>query len=292
MSDRITFVHLTDLHVGDPSVKDDHLFSDTGTTLRTILQAVATVQPKPAFVVVSGDLTNRGDIASYRELRRLFDEAALDMPILWAIGNHDTRPGFYEGLLDRRTDVEAPYFHDRVIAGIHVIVLDTSIPGKPGGNIEPEQFDWLQDRLYAHPELRKLIVMHHAPALDFDNPSLEWESITFADTARLEEMLAPHHVLGIMSGHMHYDRVSDWNGIPVVVGVGQHAAMDVLYLHEGLRMVEGTSFAIGTIRPSGLTVAFAPQPATRRELMKISYADMPKLAQKFYEDTSAAEAAE
>ena len=33
-----TFIHLTDLHVGNPDVADSHLFSDTSQTLSTILE--------------------------------------------------------------------------------------------------------------------------------------------------------------------------------------------------------------------------------------------------------------
>ncbi len=65
--------------------------------------------------------------------------------------------------------------------------------------------------------------------------------------------------MGILSGHIHYDRVSSWYGIPIVSGIGQHAATDVLFLEQGLRILSGgRSFVVGTVRPSGLTVAFAP----------------------------------
>ena len=47
--------------------------------------------------------------------------------------------------------------------------------------------------------------------------------------------------------------------------MGQHAATDILRA-DILRMVRGASFAIGTIRTSGLTVAFVPLPADRAEL--------------------------
>jgi 3',5'-cyclic-AMP phosphodiesterase len=72
-------------------------------------------------------------------------------------------------------------------------------------------------------------------------------------------------VVGILSGHIHYDRVTVWHGVPVVIGMGQHAATDILE-KDVLRMVNGASFAIGTIRTSGLTVSFVPLPSDRAEL--------------------------
>ena len=51
------FVHLTDLHISAPELKDRALLSDTVATLKTIIAMVQGIEPRPAFVVVSGDLT-------------------------------------------------------------------------------------------------------------------------------------------------------------------------------------------------------------------------------------------
>lgn len=290
MSESLTFIHLTDLHVGNPAMPDDHLFSDTTDTLRRILADIRTLVPQPRFIVASGDLTNRGDEGSYAQLKALIAESGLDMPILFALGNHDRRDGFYPAMLGRTDNLDAPYDHAQVIAGIHVIVLDTSVPNRVGGAFEPGQLDWLTAELDKHAELPKLLVMHHAPALDTHDATMEWESLSYADTEALRLAVSGKNVLGILSGHIHYDRVSSWYGIPVVVGIGQHAATDVLWLHEGLRMLEGAAFAIGTVRPSGLTITFAPQPATRRELHSFTFAGMAEALRKY--ETAPANAAE
>jgi len=289
MSELLTFVHLTDLHVGNPAVQDDHLFSDTSATLAAILAEVKTLVPQPKFIVASGDLTNRGDIGSYEQLKALLAASGIDIPVLYALGNHDRRDGFYPAMLGRTENLDAPYDHAEVIDGIHVIVLDSSVPDKIGGSFEAGQLDWLKGELDQHAELPKLLVMHHAPALDA-NPAMEWESLSIADTEELRQAVAGKNVLGILSGHIHFDRVSNWYGIPVVVGIGQHAATDVTWLHEGLRMLSGASFAIGTVRPSGLSITFAPQPAERRELHSFSFAGMAELIKQY--EASAPAAAE
>ena len=288
MTDLRTFVHLTDLHIGNPDIVDDHLFSDTTANLKALLADIKTLVPQPKFIVATGDLTNQGDAGSYRNLKAILDEAALEIPLFFALGNHDKREGFYTGMLGRTQDLAAPFFHAQVIDGIHLITLDSSAPGKVGGSIEPEQFAWLEGELDAHPDLPKLIAVHHAPALDEDRPDMEWESLTIADTRKLADLLAGRNILGILSGHIHFDRVSNWHGIPVVVGIGTHAATDVTYLHEGMRMVEGASLALGTIRPSGLTISFVPQPSQRRELNSFTFAGMAEMLRK-YEATQAAE---
>jgi Icc protein len=278
-----TFIHLTDLHVGNPAVVDDHLFSDTSATLERVLEMIGMMDQTPQFIIASGDLTNRGDVDSYRQLKAIM--ASIDLPVIYAIGNHDTRAGFYQGILERNTDLDAPYDHDRIVAGIHVITLDTTTPGQIGGTLEPEQFTWLEAALDAHPALPKLIVAHHAPALGDTPPWDHWRTIEFGQSQQLATLLKGRNILAILAGHIHHDRFSVWHGIPVIVGMGQHAATDILTSNV-LRMVEGASFGIGTIRRSGLTMALVPLPQTRAELNRY---DLKLLRQK--QETALAEAA-
>lgn len=291
MSERVNFVHLTDLHVGNPQVQDDDLYSETSATLSATLAQIKALVPPPEFIVVSGDLTNRGDAGSYEELKRLMAQAELDVPVLFALGNHDRRDGFYPVMLGRHENLDEPYDHAEVIAGIHIIVMDTSVPGKVGGAFEPGQIEWLEDELENHPELPKLLVMHHAPALDFDRPDAGGNPSPLTIPRFWTSLLFEHDVVGILAGHIHYDRMSHWQGIPVVVGIGQHFATDPLWLHEGVRMLSGASFAIGTIRDTGLTVTFAPQPSDRRELKRHTQAGMAE-AIADYENGEAQDAAE
>lgn len=261
MARETVFIHLTDMHFGLPD--DPHLHSDTEATMAAVIEQVRRIDPKPDFAIASGDLTNAGDAASYRKLVQAL--AALDMPVIFALGNHDTREGFYEGLLGKGPGLSMPYDHDQVIAGTHIIVLDSTVPGSIGGALEPEQFIWLADRLADHPDLPKLIVVHHPPMLG-EAPDVDfWRGIRFEDSQRLGEMLSGHNVRGILCGHIHHDRFSVWHGMPVIVGMGQHAATDILAT-DRLRMVRGASFGIGRLRPSGLTMALVPLPSDRAEL--------------------------
>jgi len=268
------FIHLTDLHVGNPAVADDHLFSDTSATLARVLELIGTMDTRPQFIIASGYLTNRGDVDSYRQLKAIM--SATDLPVVYAIGNHDTRAGFYEGMLGRTSDLDAPYDHDQVIEGVHVITLDTTTPGEIGGSLDEQQFAWLEARLDDHAGLPKMIVAHHAPALGDTPPWDHWRTIEFSQSQKLATLLKGRNILAILSGHIHHDRFSVWHGIPVIVGMGQHAATDILTTNV-LRMVEGASFGIGTIRSSGLTMALVPLPQTRNELNRY---DLSLLRQK------------
>lgn len=266
-----TFLHLTDLHISAPDPADTGLHSDTTATLQTVRTMIDAMVPPPAFILVSGDLTNHGDVASYQTLRSLMD--GLTIPVLYALGNHDTRPGFYAGMLDRAENTDAAHDHEAVIDGVHVITLDTSRPTRIGGDLDERQFAFLQTALASHPSLPKLLMLHHAPSLDFD-PDWEWECLSFTATARLAEVLKTHPVAGIFAGHIHQDRFSQWHGMPLIVGMGQHAALDPLFRGQGIRMVQGTSFSLCVLRDSGLTVTCAPLPSDRSETGRHSLDDL------------------
>ena len=149
---------------------------------------------------------------------------------------------------------------------LHVIALDSSVPGKVAGALDDAQFEFLQAALQRHPELAKLLVIHHPPRIDPE--ALAWGSLDKASSARLAAMLKGQHMAGILSGHVHVNRVSHWHGIPVVISNGLHSTIDLTETRD-LRIVEGTGFGICEWHPSGLSVSFAPLDPTARELARI-----------------------
>ena len=260
----ITFVHLTDLHISAPALADETLIGDTEAALRRSLAEIARMDPKPAFVVISGDLANRGEAESYRHLQSILDDAAPEAPVILALGNHDDRAGFAAAFPDLAADAARPYDHDLVVAGVHVIVLDSSIPTGVQGDWEAGQMAWLDARLDAHAGLPKLLVIHHPPMMDeAKGAAFPWKSLTLPATRALQETIAGRGVAGILSGHIHLDWVDHWHGVPVVIGAGHHAASDPVAMGETLRMLDATGFSICTLRGSGLGVTFVPHPQSR-----------------------------
>jgi 3',5'-cyclic AMP phosphodiesterase CpdA len=258
----ITFIHMTDLHIGHAP----HPGVDTSASLDHVLRQVSSLRPKPGFVILSGDLADFGTPANYEHLREQL--RVLDMPVIYALGNHDMRSSFYSTLLGRRHDMDAPYYFATVIEGVHIVVLDSSKPGFVGGTLVPRQLEWLERELDAEPGLPKLIVSHHPPAVGASPGKRPWTTLDFEDSQRLGSMLRGRNILGILSGHVHHDSVTLWNGIPIVISTGLHTAVDSLFT-EGVRVVTGGSFSLCTIRPSGLTAIFVPLPSDRSEIRRI-----------------------
>jgi len=253
------FIHLTDLHISHPDAEDPKDTSGAVETLKRVVELINNMAVQPAFVVASGDLTNTGHARSYDLLQDLI--APLNTPLIMALGNHDRRSAFHAKF--GRGPSDAPHCHDTVLGGIHIITLDTSVAGHVAGAICDAQFDFLTQALAHHADLPKLIVMHHPPRVDPDG--LPWGSIDMASTDRLADTLRGHHVVGILSGHIHINNVSHWHGIPIIVSNGQDSTVD-LFETTDLRLLEGTGLAICTLRSSGLSVNFAPLSPAPREL--------------------------
>ena len=253
------FIHLTDIHISAPDAGAPAHKADNPEILRRMVEIINAMPIQPAFVVASGDLTDLGDAPSYELFRDL--TAPLNAPLLMALGNHDKRGAFHSVLGNAGSD--APYFHDIVHGGLHIITLDSSVPGHVAGAISDAQFAYLDHALARHSDLPKLMVMHHPPRIDPNG--LPWGSLDMASTERLATALAGRNIIGILSGHIHINRVMHWHGIPIYVSGGLDSSVDLLETSD-LRLVEGTSFGLCDWRPSGLSVSFVPLTPEPREI--------------------------
>lgn len=254
------FLHLTDLHLSvgtNEQAKAD--------LLARIAGAIPSLRIPPDFVVISGDLTDRGDAGSYAALQPMI--AGFPVPVVLALGNHDRRAGFH-GVFGRPGS-DAPHDHDTVLAGLHVVTLDTSVPGRIAGALDADQIAWARDALARHPDLPKLIVAHHPPMTEAG--ALPWTCLDPASTQALADLLTGHRVVAILSGHIHMNRFSTWRGVPLVVSSGLHSTIDPLY-DAGLRIREGASFAMVRRIGTDLSVHFVPVLPEGRELGLIDMA--------------------
>jgi 3',5'-cyclic-AMP phosphodiesterase len=257
-----SFVHITDTHIGNDHGADDTLFSNTRAHLDYVLDQVRSLPRTPDFVIVSGDLTNRGEPESFDHVRERF--AALGLPVVFALGNHDARRPFYERVLQEPARGDAPYDHDVVHAGVHVVVLDSSVPGSHIGGVDDDQLTWLRDALQRHPELPKLVVVHHPPA-PVPHPVFDFLNLRAGDAERIGDALAGADVLAVLSGHVHHDQYMVWRGVPCIVSAGLHNITDVVTEHA-LRAVDGGAFGIGDIVDGALRYVSVPLPGQLREL--------------------------
>ncbi|MEM8693618.1 MAG: metallophosphoesterase [Pseudomonadota bacterium] len=245
-----TFLHITDLHIVAEAPQ-------ATAKLDRLIALAQSADPAPDFIIASGDLTDHGDKASYSILAERMAE--LRIPVFYALGNHDKRSGFRAAFSGYEGDLDAPLDHDAVCAGYHIVVLDSSLPGKTSGGFEDGQLDALHAALARHTDLPKIMVLHHPPATQ-DETQRNWAVLNATDSARLGQALAGHDVLALLCGHIHTNRVMIWNGLPVISNVGLDSVIDPthdLKPDGGLHITEGSGFGIGRITSREIGMAFA-----------------------------------
>ena len=148
MAEPITFLHLSDLHVAPPGQLVHGI--DPLPQVQRVIERIRALDVVPAFVVVSGDLTDDGSEESYQLLNTLLREIGHgDIPILLALGNHDDRAAFRRVVLGQASgDGGQPYCYSQTIDGLRVVVLDSVIPGETAGELGAAQLQ--VDGLPAH----------------------------------------------------------------------------------------------------------------------------------------------
>ncbi|GFG76010.1 phosphodiesterase [Mycobacterium botniense] len=275
--------HISDTHLvaGDGDLYGD---VDAAARLSELLKRLEDSQTRPDALIFTGDLADTGHPRAYHKLRDVVEPLAdrLGAQVIWVMGNHDNRAALREHLL-----CEAPTMApmDRVydVAGLRVVVLDTSVPGHHHGEVAPEQLLWLADQLAEPAPFGTILAMHHPPVPSMQDLAV---LVELRDQARLAQVLRGTDVRAILAGHLHYSTTATFAGIPVSVASATCYTQDLLTAGTRGRD-EAQSFnlvhcypetVVHTVVPlaAGRTVGrFVPPDAVRRELVDAGISILP-----------------
>jgi 3',5'-cyclic AMP phosphodiesterase CpdA len=223
--------------------------------MRSVLGRIERLEVAPAFIVVSGDLTDNGSAASYEVVNEVLKELGGEVtPVLLALGNHDDRATFRRVVLgEERADDQHPYYHSRLIDGLRVIVLDSSIPGDVGGALGAAQLAWLDDELQMLAPRGNLIVLHHPCRLA--GPAHHSPAFIVREVAALEAMVARHRdrVVGVLAGHSHQANSAPFGGTLHATAPAVLCQLD-FFAGEQFTPVPGSGFNLGQIDDGGLII--------------------------------------
>ena len=166
-------------------------------------------------IIFTGDLADKGEPGAYRKLRAVVEPFAADLgaELVWVMGNHDNRAELRRLLLDEAPSM-APLDRVRMIDGLRIVTLDTSVPGHHYGEISDNQLGWLADVLANPVPDGTILALHHPPI-----PSVLDLAVTveLRDQASLGRVLKGTDVRSILAGHLHYSTNATFAGIPVSV---------------------------------------------------------------------------
>lgn len=229
-------LHISDTHlVGGDGPLYGHVDADG--RLGELLGQLNHSGVRPDAIVFTGDLADKGEPAAYRKLRDLVEPFAADLgaELVWVMGNHDDRAELRRLLLDEAPSM-APLDHVRIIDGLRIITLDTSVPGHHHGEIRPAQLDWLAEELATPAPDGTILAMHHPPI-----PSVLDLAVTveLRDQAPLGRVLKGSDVRAILAGHLHYSTNATFVGIPVSVASATCYTQDLTVAVGGTRGRDG-----------------------------------------------------
>jgi 3',5'-cyclic AMP phosphodiesterase CpdA len=152
----------------------------------------------PDVVLITGDLTNDGDVPVYAAFAAMLE--SLRAPFFVLTGNHDdrelTRAQFSSHLPH---DGPLCYAIDRF--AVRLIALDTLVEGGPWGRLGPEQLVWLDARLREAPDRPTLVALHHPP---FRTGIGHLDHSMLRDADALAAVIGRHpQVERVLCGHVH-----------------------------------------------------------------------------------------
>jgi Icc protein len=261
-----TILHLSDTHIL-PTAADRLHGVDTLATLRRALARLEERGSRPDVILVSGDLANQGELESYKRLRQVLDDARqrFGVPLLPAMGNHDARGPFREGLLGEAPSDE-PYYYVAWIGGLRIIVLDSTVPGAPYGQLDEPQLAWLRAELVTPAAEGSLVVLHHPP---IPGPVPLINSLLLRNADALAGSIEGSDVLAVLAGHAHHPIAGAFAGVLCFAAPATAYTVDPVTSGPGFRGVEGSGFGLLHLYGRRPVVSAVMMPSEDRELYEL-----------------------
>jgi 3',5'-cyclic-AMP phosphodiesterase len=218
----LLIAQITDLHIKRAG-ELAYGVVDTAAALTRTIAHLNRLEPRPAMVVCSGDLVDGGLPEEYAHAKELL--AALIPPLLVIPGNHDHRAELRRAFPHQSyAKTEAANLAARV-GELDLVLLDSSVPGKPHGRLDVSTLEWLDVVLAEAPARPALLFLHHPP---FRTGILHMDRQNLHNADELAAIVARHpRVRLIAAGHVHRAVVSRVGGAPATICPAANHAVDL-----------------------------------------------------------------
>lgn len=182
------FVNYADVHVQAGTANNLERFSGQ-------LAQTNELTGNPAFVAVSGDLTNGATDQEFQDYRAATAKSKL--PVFPAVGNHDLTAGAtYKDRIDRYRQLLGPEWYSYDYGNKHFVTLENNVAFS-----DPQQLEWLRQDLELNAKGKEVVVIVHKPLNTPQTPSPD-------NTKKFIELLGQYKTSMLLMGHTHVNDVS------------------------------------------------------------------------------------
>ncbi|KFZ36023.1 metallophosphatase [Shewanella mangrovi] len=204
LKEAITYSIPKDHSVRLVQMTDPHLFAEpdgnllgvnTANSLAAVVSTVQALNYPADLLLATGDISQDFSAESYRNFVKAI--APLDLPCHYLPGNHDD-----PRIMNLHMQGERVFGQQRIIIGNwQLILLDSTVRGKPGGHLDESEFALIREAIAAEPDKHVLLVMHHNPV----QVKCTWLDQHWMDNGAefLAEMASYPQVKGMLWGHVH-----------------------------------------------------------------------------------------
>jgi 3',5'-cyclic AMP phosphodiesterase CpdA len=216
--------HLSDTHVREVGAPLPVGNVDYSTMAVNAFDRVARMKPTPDLMIITGDLTDSGQVGEYRRLQEIVE--TLPFPVHMVLGNHDIRENYLTVFPEKR-EAETGFAQFCLeLQDLRIIGLDSLIEGHGHGGLCAARLSYLRGRLAEGPEVPTIIMLHHQPFIFnggvYDDVGLKDGVEEFGAI-----VAGNRQIVRVLCGHLHRSLESLWNGTLVSVTPSVVCAADL-----------------------------------------------------------------
>ncbi|ERN40653.1 putative phosphohydrolase [Rubidibacter lacunae KORDI 51-2] len=152
----INVAQVTDTHLL-AKADGELLGQPTDASLEVVIKRLHALRPRLDLLLLTGDLSQDGSIASYQRLQDAIEP--LGLPTFWVPGNHD------QHLVMQQVLRRPPFSTEKSfqVGGWQFVLLNSAVPGCVHGYFSDETLVWLDCQLAGARARPTMLAFHHPP---------------------------------------------------------------------------------------------------------------------------------
>ncbi|OTA20890.1 putative cAMP phosphodiesterase [Xenorhabdus beddingii] len=228
-------IHLTDIHLTqsrDQKVFDVNPYDNFDFVCGEIARIKDSTEIE--LIIVSGDITNEGDVEAYRYFFKKME--SLKTPYIAILGNHDLKHNFDIALTEEESQyiIKSRGYKNK---SWHITSVDTVVEGEDFGFISDNNLAELAREMAENSHFNTAIFMHHH-AIPVGTPIVD--NCMLNNGKDLLDLCEKHQVKFIGSGHAHTARI--WHHNTMTTCVAPAVVFQWLPAIDSVKISKGVGF--------------------------------------------------